>query len=247
MNLKFKNDQRGAISPLLIVVAILVVAGIGLAGWKVVSDSKASPSTSATNTASNSSTSSTGVSSSCLAAYHDSNLCHFAEFAPGFTKTAYTAKITNTESGATSTMTLENDGNGNTDLSGSSNGQVINAISLDGTEYVQASSSGPWIAYPSGTSAPTTSPTSSMNLGFGTGITFKSMGTSACGSMTCFKYQISDTATPSATQFVFFDNSKYKLREWQYTSGTTNTDMTITYQAVSITKPSPVESLSQAE
>lgn len=246
MNRK-SNNQRGAISPLLIVVAVLIVAGIGLAGWKFISSNKTSPSTSASKTSSNSSSASTGVSSSCLAAYHDSNLCHFAEFAPNFTKTAYTAKITNTASGATSTMTLENDGNGNTDLSGSSNGQAINAISLDGTEYVQASGSGPWIAYPSGTSAPTTSPTTNLNLGFGNGITFKSMGTAACGSMTCFKYQISDTTTPSATQYVFFDNSSYKLREWQYTSGTTNTDMTITYQAVSITKPSPVESLSQAE
>ena len=198
------NHQRGGISPLLIVVAVLVVAGISLAGWKVISNSKASPSTSNSTTSSNSSTAGTGVSSSCLAAYHDSNLCHFAEFAPNFTKSAYTAKITNTESGATSTMTLENDGNGNTDLSGSSNGQVINAISLDGTEYVQASGSGPWIAYPSGTTAPTTSPTSNLNLGFGNGITFKSLGTAACGSMTCYKYQISDTATPSAIQYVFF-------------------------------------------
>jgi outer membrane lipoprotein-sorting protein len=88
-----------------------------------------------------------------------------------------------------------------------------------------------------------------MNIGVGSaGVSFKYIGTEACGSLTCYKYQVTDSTTPSATQYVWFDNSSYKLRQWQYSDGSGNTtDMTVTYATVNITKPSPVEDLSATE
>ncbi|HEY5268475.1 MAG TPA: hypothetical protein VII94_05095, partial [Candidatus Saccharimonadales bacterium] len=185
-----------------------------------------------------------GVSSSCLATYHDSNLCHFSEFSTNFDKTAYTAQLTVTQSGATSTMTLENDTKGNTKLTATGNGQTINSITLNGNTYIE--SSGSWIEYPSGTSSPSSNPTSSMTIGVGSlGISYKYIDTQACGSLSCFKYQVTDSASPGATQYVLFDKSSYKLREWLYSDSTGNTtDMTISYGAVNITAPSPVQSLS---
>lgn len=247
MHKKLQQDEQGIGHVLVVILVLVVIAAIAVVGWKVASNKKSSTSGSSS---SNSSTAAASTAdSSCLATYHDNNLCKFAANSTDFDKTAYTANLTVTQSGTTSTMTLESDGKGNTELAGTSDGQTFNSITLDSVTYIQSGSSDPWIEYPSGTSAPTTNPTSTMNIGVGSsGITYKSLGTAACGSLTCFKYQVSDSSTPSATQYAWFDSSSYKLREWQYNDGSGNTtDMTITYGNVNITKPSPVESLTQAE
>jgi hypothetical protein len=242
---ELKKDERGIAHLLYIVVAIVVVVVVAGVGWKV-SDSKTKTSPSGSSTSSSSS-SKTASDASCLATYNDATLCKFAANSNAFNKTAYTAKLTATQSGVTSTMTLENDGKGNTDLTGSGGGSVIDAITLNGNSYIQNDGSGPWIEYPSGTSTPSTNPTSNMDIGVGSiGITFKNLGTQACGSLTCYKYQVFDSATPSVTQYALFDSSSYRLREWQYTDGANSTTMTVSYGAVNITAPSPVESLSQA-
>lgn len=242
---KLGSDERGIGHLLVIVLGVVVIAAVGVVGWRVASNNKKTPASSSASTT----VASTAADTSCLASYHDSRLCSFASNSTSFDKTAYTATITITQSGATSTMTLENDGKGNTDLSGTGSGQVVNAISLDGNNYIQTNGSGPWIEYPAGTSAPASNPTSSMNIGVGsTTISYKYIGTATCGSLTCYKYAVTDKLTPAATQTVLFDTSSYKLRQWNYTDGSGNTtDMTITYGSVNITAPTPVETLSQAE
>lgn len=254
MNTENRWDERGIAHILLVILGVVVIAGVGFAGWKVVNNKSNTNSNNTTNsgsTASSTGKTSTGTSvtadASCLAQFHDANLCHFAGNSSDFNKTAYTATLTLVQSGSTtSTSVLKNDGSGNTELTGSGSGQVINAITLAGVTYVQSNGTGPWIEYPTGASAPTTSPTSNMNIGVGSvGITFKSLGTAACGSLTCYKYQVTSAADPGVTQDVWFDNSSYKLREWYYSPSSGNsTDMTVTYGPVTITKPSDVESLS---
>jgi outer membrane lipoprotein-sorting protein len=248
MGIKHHKDEQGVAHLLLIVLAVIVIAGVGVTAWRVTASHKATPtktSTAATTTSSSTAVSST-ANASCLATYHDANLCKFASNSTDFDKTSYTATITGTQSGTTSTLTLKNDGKGNTELSGSANGQSLNSITLDGVTYIQTGSSGTWLEYPSGTTAPTSNPTSSMDIGVGnSGITFKALGTAACGSLTCYKYQVTDSSTPTATQYAWFDNKNYELRQWQYTDGSGNTDvMTVSYGTVNITKPSPVQSVS---
>jgi outer membrane lipoprotein-sorting protein len=240
---RLKHDERG-------VAHLLIVAGIGVTAWRVASKSKPVVLTaSGSSTKTSAATTSSASDSSCLAIYHDANICNFATNSNDFTKTAYTASITATQSGTSSTMTLKNDGKGDTDLKGTSNGQTFESITIGATTYIQENGTGSWIEYPSGTTTPTTNPTNSMDIGVGnSGITFKSEGTAACGSLTCYKYQVVDSNTPTATQYVYFDKSAYKLRGWQYTDGSGNTsDMTVTYGSVNIATPSPVESLSAAE
>jgi outer membrane lipoprotein-sorting protein len=237
MTTNIKDDNRGIAQILYIILVVVVIIVIGLIGWRVLDKNKKSTNTSSDVGANN------PVSSSCLATYHDSNLCHFSESSTSFNKASYTAKITEVQSGTTSTMTLENDGKGNTELNATSNGQTINSITLNGDTYIENSDS--WIKYPSGASAATTDPTSGMNIGVGSaGISFKYIDTQACGSLTCYKYQVTDTAAASGTQYVLFDNSSYLLREWLYTDTSGNTtDMSISYGAVNITAPSPVQTL----
>jgi uncharacterized protein (UPF0333 family) len=245
---KIKDDNRGVTHLLYVVLVVAVIVVIAVVGWYVFGKNKTKTNSNASSSTTSSSQTSSSTSSSCLATYHDSNLCHFAEFSNNFTKSAYTATITESGSSGNGTMTLKNDGMGNTELTGTSGGSTINSITLDGTTYIQNNGSGPWIEYPTGTSSPSTNPTSNMNIGVGSsGVSFKYISTASCGSLTCYKYQVTDNLTPNATQYVYFDNSSYKLREWKYTDSTGTTDMTISYATVSITKPSPVESLSSIE
>src|ERR1039458_3297201 len=243
MNKRIRLDERGVSQILLVIVGVVVIAAVAFAGYKVANNHKAT-ATSGTAKSSTSANTTTAASSICLANHHDNNLCKFAGNSTSFAKTAYTATLTQVQQGKTTTMTLKNDGKGNTELATTSGGQTLNAISLNGNEYIQESAGGSWIKYPTGVSAPTTNPTSSMNIGVGaSGISYKALGTAACGSLTCFKYQVTDSATPNVSQYAWFDNSNYQLREWQYTDASGNTtDMTINYGAVTISTPSPVQS-----
>ena len=244
MGTKIRENEKGIAHLLLIVLGVVVIAGVGVVGWRVAANHKTN-----TSTTGSTATKSTASDSSCLAIYHDSRICNFAAFSTTFNKTAYTAALTITQNGTTNSATLKSDGQGNTELTTTSSGETLNAITLDNVEYVQDNGTGPWIEYDTGASAATTNPTSSMNIGVGSaGISFKYIDTEACGSLTCYKYQVTDATTPSATQYVWFDNSSYKLREWQYNDGSGNTTtMTVTYTAVNITKPSPVENISASE
>jgi outer membrane lipoprotein-sorting protein len=235
MTKKLQNNEQGIAQILIIIIAVVVLGAVGFVGYKVATKNKSKTTSSSTATTN-------AVSSSCLSTYHDANICHFASFSTSFDKTAYTATITTTQQGTTSTLTMKNDGKGNTAMTGTSDGQQFNSILLDGNTYI--GSGGTWMEYKSGSTAPTQSnPTSNMNIGVGTkGITFKNLGTDACGSQSCFKYQVTDAAMAGTTQYVWFDNSSYKLREWKYSDGSGNsTDMTISYGAVTITAPSPVQ------
>jgi prepilin-type N-terminal cleavage/methylation domain-containing protein len=248
---KLKQDNRG-FSAVEMVVVIVVLAVIGAVGYVVYKNhNKSTPTSSSSSTNSGQSNgAATAADTSCLATYHDANLCHFAGNSTNFDKTAYMATLKQTNSqGTTTDMTLASDGKGNTSLVATSGGQQISSISLNGNTYIQSGSGTTWIEYPSGSSANTsqaTNPTSGMSIGVGSsGITYKAEGTASCGSLTCYKYQILDSAQPSTTQYAWFDNSSYKLREWQSTDSTNGTlTMNITYQTVNITAPSPVQQYS---
>jgi hypothetical protein len=240
---KSLSDERGVAMVVEIILVAVVLAAIGYAAYAYhMAQTKKTPAATKT-TASTSVT----VDASCIATYHDANLCHFASNSTSLNKMAYKATITEVTSGQSSSIVLENDGKGGTSLSGSSGGTQINTIELAGATYLETG--GTWIKYPSGSSAAATNPTSSMNLGVGaTGISYKEIDTEACGNLTCFKYQVTDSTSAGATQFAWFDNKSYLLREWKYTDGSGNsTDMNISYQNITITAPSPVESFSAAQ
>ena len=245
---KLRKNQQGLAHIAMVVLVILVLVAIGLVGWKVATSRKTSTNSSSSSSTT-SSTSSSASTSSCMAQYHDNRICSFATSANSFSKTAYTATLTITQSGATSSATLENDGKGNTELSTTGNGSTLNSITLNGKTYIQSGGTGTWIEYSTGSSAPTTNPTSDMNIGVGsTGISFKYITTESCGSLNCYKYQVTDSATPSSTQYVWFDTSAYKLRQWQATDASGNTTlMTISYTSVNITTPSPVQQFSASQ
>jgi hypothetical protein len=244
-----KRDEQGITHLLVVVLIVLVVAVVGFTGYEVVSKNKSNSNSSSSGSSSSTSGSGTASSStvaaSCLATYHDANLCHFAAYSD-MSKVAYKATLKTTDpQGSVTNLTFESDGKGNSTLSGTGNGASMNSIILDGKTYVQDPSSGVWVEY-TGATAPTQTdnPTSSMDFTVGNaGVNFKPEGKVACGSYTCYKYTVSVATMGGASQTVLFDTSSYRLREWDYSSSQGSTVMTVDYPSINITAPSPVQQL----
>lgn len=235
------SSECGVAMIVEILLGVVVLAAIGYAGYSYSVHAKKSPNSPKSSPSASVSTSS---DSACLSAYHDSDLCRFAANSTSLAKVSYKGVITDTESGATSQMTLESDGKGDTSLTGTTNGSQFSSVELQNATYVELN--GSWVKYPSGTSAPApTNPTSSMNIGVtASGISYKKIGSSACGSLTCLEYQVVDSSDPSSMQYAWFDTTSYLLREWKNTSSTGTTDMTLSYQPVTISAPASYQTLS---
>jgi len=257
MSQQHESDQRGIAHLLLIVIVVVVLAAIGFVGWKVYSNknggsTKNSASSGAPAPSANDKAVASAAETACLNKYHDKDLCKFvaAQEAAPFEKTPLKMTMTGTTSGQPGTFVLEQDGKGNNSLAMTGSGQTTNMITLNGQVYTQTAAGGPWITYGTGSSSTAqSSPASSLTdfLSSLSTTSFTKLGKEACGPLTCFKYQITDSTTPGATQYVWFDTGQHLMRQY-YEAGVGGSSdsmtMTIAYQKVTINKPSPVQDLS---
>jgi len=236
-----QRSEEGFAHLLLIIIVVVVLAAVALAGWRIM-DKHKNPSTGSNTPKVRNS----AVESQCLATYHDSDLCSFQAIAAAepIDKTAFKATLTTVQADSNTTMTFEQDGKGNSSLMSSGGGSALNSITFNGSTYIQNGTT--WIRYPSGTSTPTTT-NPDTNLSFLSSIAntkFTKLGSEACGNLTCIKYQITDNATPAVKQYAWVDTHDHLMREWSSTDGTSSTDMKLSYEAVTITTPSPVQDFS---
>lgn len=245
MKKQLQQDERGVAHVLLILVVVVVLAVVGFAGWRVYKndkDKKSSTTTSTTSTKAKASVARTA----CMTKYNDKDLCAFqaAMVTTPLEKTPFQATLTVKQDGVTSTMTFAQDSKGNSKLTTTSGETQLNTVLLNGVTYVETN--GVWIKYPATTDVPTsTNPTEDLSFAASFDSTkFAKVGTEACGSLTCTKYKIADNLMAGSTQYAWIDNKDHLLREWSATDANSSTDMKISYQAVSITMPSPVQDYS---
>lgn len=255
MSKLIKNENGiGQVLVIAIIVVVLVVAGLII--WQATKTKKSPTSNIAPTSASTTKTTSKPlVSSACQKVFNDSSLCAFAAHS-NISTMAYNATGTSTSAtGSKSTFTVVNDGKGNTEVTYSNGGQLLTSVTLDGNTYVQTGAGGTWYEYSGsslGSAQSVPNPTSGFNLNFTTsipaGVSVSKVGTSACGNLTCNQYKVTDSSTPTTTEYVYFDTTNYLLREW--TSNDTSTgvsvDLTFSYPSAPITikMPSPVQQIS---
>jgi hypothetical protein len=246
--ISIKNDQRGIAHLALILLAVIVAAAVGFAGYRVTSskgDSKASVS-------GQSAASDKAAISACNKVYHDKDLCKFTgNYA--IDKLSYKMAMTMQAKDGNSSITVLSDGKGNSSANTTASGQGTTAlVQLDGVTYMKNSGESVWTKFPKGdNSVPKQDyPTNDVKFDTATDaaasskLTYKKLGKEKCGDLTCFKYQMIDSSRPNATDYFWFDTKDYRMQHWNSKDENGTTDMVITYQKVNISAPSPVKEFS---
>jgi len=249
--MKRKHDQRGALSPVLIVVIVIVIGVIGFAGYSVYNNKKKDQST--TSNATISKEVKEEVNAACIKEVNDKDLCKF--LSNWENSKTYKATIVSTDAqGQKNVMKLEADGD-NTSSTVLDNDKETSAyISLNKVYYMKDEEKGVWYKMPS-TQTPAATETNPVSkLSNETKepetagetkntTTYKKIGKEACGNKTCFKYQIIDTSDSETVEsYVWFSDSDYKLVRWSTKSkdGSTS-DSNFSYDKVTIVAPTPVQ------
>jgi uncharacterized protein (UPF0333 family) len=248
MKTSLRKNSRG-IAHIAILLVVIVIATIGGIGYYVYSKNSSSAVSNATPAQKQ-------AADACNTLYNDKDLCKFASSYSG--KGPYKATFTNKDaSGATTLTTFSVATNGDYNTKITQNGTEVTAsTSINGETYIKDEASGSWTKYPKAdSSAPSAiSPTSDLKIDTNEAskpadqrITYKNLGKEACGSSTCFKYQIIDPSAPHTTSTVWFGTKDYQLHQWDYVNADGNhSSGTFTYTAVTIPVPSPVKDASVA-
>ena len=210
-----------------------------MAVWRISSSNKSSGNTVANKQ----------VENACNKQLSDKTICKFA--ASFKLNTAYKAVATTSSSDGSATMTIAADGKGNTSLTSNAAGQELDSITLGTSTYIKDSSSGTWLKYTTDSTNSADSSNPANNIKFSSSditanntISYKNLGNQACGKLTCYYYQVTDSSQKNATQYIWFDTKDYQLQHWYFKDANGTTDMTFTYQAQNITAPSPVQDAS---
>jgi hypothetical protein len=234
MNVKksLRTEERGLSHVLLVLLLVLVLAGVGFAGWRVLHKDKV-----------NQSAAQGSSGSSCMDAYHDQTLCNFETAYADFSKLAFTAVDNSTDSmSQTSQITIKIDGKGNSSISSQAGNQTTNSIMIGNTTYVQNGDS--WIKYTAAAPA-VSNPAGELKLRFSSPstpkdkrINYKKLGKEQCGDATCYKYQVSGPVT-SGTTYIWINSGNYRLQRMTIKTSDGTDDISVTYGPVTITAPSP--------
>lgn len=235
MRTSLYQDQRGLAPVLLAVIGIFVIGVIGIAGWQVMKEDD--PATKAMKEA--------------IAACNqdDEDLCKF--LASWKENEYYTIKSTTESEGQTSTYTAQHVLSGEkTYMKSEGSGTNYEMISIGNTTYTKDQTDGAWFKQ----TIPETEATESTDdttVDFEDPETteaedktvYKKLGKEACGEFTCFKYQVIDPALKDETQYIWFDDDEYQLRRMSTESPDGKSDMTFSYEKVTIKEPSPVKEM----
>lgn len=246
MNQRIHRDSRG-MALVAIVIVVVVVAALGGIGYSVMKKNDDKKTANSTTTAA-----SKAVQDACNKLYDDKDLCKFSSSYSG--KGPYVGTFTSTDKdGHSSTFTTSMDASGNSSTIITDGGKESSAlISLNGDSYIKDETDGSWTKYPKSTDATTTADTNPTNdlkiitddstVTEDKRTTYKKLGTEACDTLTCFKYQVIDPAQPGTESIIWFGTKDYQLHKWSFkdADGSTNVG-TFVYTAVTIKAPTPVK------
>lgn len=247
-----KRLNQDGVAHLLIIV-IVALAIVGGAGYLVMSKQKDS------GTAKQSAAGRKAAEAECKKQIDDKDFCKFVSNI-NFDQ-PYKSVMTTKGIGG-SVLTLNVDGK-NSSMVSEENGKEMSAtVSIDGVTYIKDYSDGKWTKYPAPEKAndsdeqvETTEDRVTVDESdFAEDkTTYKEIGKEACGSLTCFKYEITDKDEPENKQIIWFDDKEYKIRKYTGNNIDQTYEIIYSYEKVNIKAPSPVkeapnyENMSEAE
>lgn len=245
MKVSLHSNERGIGQVVIIAIAVLVVAGIGLVGWQVTKKKNDSSSSSSQKVVTDKE-----AVKACQEVFKDKDLCKFTGNY-SLDNVSYKMTLTTTGQSGNNSSTYLSDGKGNSSMSGTTNGEKTEFILLNKVSYMKDQSDGVWMKFPANdTTVPketTSNPTSSVKFDTAkdkaadSTITYKKLGKEKCGKLTCFKYQMIDSTKPNNIDYFWFDTKDYRMQHFYSKDENGTTDMVISYEAVSIKAPSPTK------
>lgn len=236
MHKSLYKDQRGLAPILLIAIAVVVIAAIGLAGWQVV-NKKDDPIAKATKEA--------------IAACNqsDKDLCKF--LASWKENKYYTIKAASENDGQKSTYTMQSIGGDRTHMTSSGGGTDYEIITIGKTTYTKDAADGAWWKQTL-PDTDTSNPSQDVDVDFKDPdenapetdkTVYKKIGKEPCGNLTCFKYQVIDPTLKDETQYIWFDDDTYQLRRMSIEGSGSKSDMVFSYEKFTIEEPSPTKDM----
>jgi hypothetical protein len=244
MGMKLFKDQRGIGHVIEIVVIAVILLGVGAFIWWRVAGSQQQSGTN--NSSAQSALEQAIASASCT--YEDKDLC---KFMTGW-KVGADIKVESTQTAdgtATVSTFVSTQKGANSHLIMTIGDKPYETITIGLTRYTKSGDGTWWKEVIPQTKVEES--TSTYDPSFdepSTGDTavdktsYKKLGTEACGSLTCLKYQIIDPENP-ATQYLWFDTQNYQLRRMLMEDSTSKFDQTYTYENVSVSAPSSSKDL----
>lgn len=238
VNLKnIRKNQRG-FAPLLLILLILAVVGVGgFVYWRVSSYNNNHGRNGAGRTTNNSTNNSATLSDECVARTHDANICHLGAIQDLSKYSAEVHVTMKSDTGSLNTI-VKFDGKGDTEVDGD-----IKGITIGSRNYVYMDK---W--YDTGGDK-SQMPSNPVKFGIATtaGIKYENLGKVACGKDTCFNYRMSGGILGDGVVICHFGDKDYLPRYYETTGGLTGSiTMTIEYKPITITAPAdavPISSL----
>lgn len=188
------------------------------------------------------------VESKCMAEVNDKKFCKFAAHVKKIGD--YKLTLNATASNSTTSYEVSGSKEGNTQMTVSTDGKkVATIVVFDNVTYVEDPADSAWIKYASSAANKPEVFDLKKEIGKddfkgdkGQKLVYKSLGTETCDTnLTCYKYQITDTQNTSTQTYLWFDNLQFLLRKLTANDNTSSSEMTMSYQGVSIVQPAPVK------
>lgn len=243
---RLSQNQHGLGHVLIIILAVVVLGGIGFAGYRVINKDKKSVADTAASAVSN------AVKQAALKdceKENDKDICKFYakwELNQNFSMT------TVTEAGDTTLYEIDGE---NTHMKSSGGDIQYEMITIGKVTYTKAGDK--WYKQAeveTGTTTPTpdpkpeiTDPKEDTTTEEGPKTEYKLIGKEACGKLTCFKYQIIYSDAPETKEYIWFDDKDYLTRKSRSETPEGFSESTYEYNKVSVKEPSPVVELKANE
>lgn len=236
--MRIKRLNERGFGPIEIIIILVVLAVIG--GGAYYFFSKKNDSQSSSNLTSQESKALEGA---CMDYINDKDYCRFASNWSMNEDRIITMKapedsmvMTVRSSGSNSHSTITTDGTVTSEI-----------IVLDNVSYMKNMADGSWTKYTNNTSSGLDSNISEYTPDFDFSNEevkdthkINKLGKEACGELTCFKYQMLDSTEPDAETIIWFDDKDYKIRRMTAKNSDGVSEMTFSYEKVTISQPSPV-------
>lgn len=225
-------NERG-FSTIIIVAIIAAVLALGGGAYYFMNRDDSDANTSSSNPQS------IAANEACLSYIDDTDFCTFAS---NWSLDENVTTTINTEEG--SVMVIKSDGANSHSTITASDGPQSEVIILDGASYIKNSEDGTWMKFgDAGSATPVEDYTPEINFEEEASkdtFSVTRVGEEACGELTCLKYQLVDTTTPDTETFVWFDTEDFKARRMTTKNAEGLSELTFSYEAVTITEPSPI-------